>query len=138
MQIGALITDSTCSPVRRGTSGICLARSGFRAVNDYVGRPDLFGRPFKVRQANIAGGLAATAVLVMGEGSERTPICLIRHPPLVELQDRNPKSAELAESRLKPDERTTSGLVGSTCTGALASLRSPMAARPRFPGLLRR
>ena len=89
--IGALITDSTCSPLRRGTTGICLAHSGFRAVNDYIGKPDLFGRRFKVSQANVAGGLAATAVLVMGEGRERTPICLIDDPPLVRFQDRNPR-----------------------------------------------
>lgn len=101
--IGALLTDSTCSPLRRGTSGICLAHSGFRAVNDYVGKPDLFGRPFKVSQANIAGGLAATAVLVMGEGNERTPICLICDPPLVKFQGRDPTSAELAECRIEPE-----------------------------------
>ena len=98
------ITDSTCSPLRRGTTGICLAHSGFRAINDYVGKPDLFGRRFTVSQANVAGGLAATAVLVMGEGSERTPICLIHDPPLVRFQDRNPTTAELDESRISPEE----------------------------------
>ena len=33
------------------------------------------GRPFKMSQANVAAGLAAAAVVVMGEGSEQTPLC---------------------------------------------------------------
>ena len=82
-QIGVIITDSTCHPLRRGTNGIMLAYSGFRALNDYVGRPDLFGRPFTVSQADVAGGLAAAAVLQMGEGAEQTPIAILTELPFV-------------------------------------------------------
>ncbi|HXB46513.1 MAG TPA: coenzyme F420-0:L-glutamate ligase [Streptosporangiaceae bacterium] len=95
-QIGVIITDSTCHPLRRGTNGIMLAYSGFRALNDYVGRPDLFGRPFTVSQADVAGGLAAAAVLQMGEGAEQTPIAILTELPFVHFQDRDPTAEELA------------------------------------------
>jgi putative folate metabolism gamma-glutamate ligase len=95
-QIGVIVTDSTCHPLRRGTNGIMLAYSGFRALNDYVGRPDLFGRPFTVSQADVAGGLAAAAVLQMGEGAEQTPIAILTDLPFVDFQDRNPTAEELA------------------------------------------
>lgn len=94
--IGVLIVDSTSQPLRRGASGIALAHSGFRAVKDYRTKPDLFGRAFTVEIANLAGGLAAAAVLVMGEGSESTPLALITEVPFIEFQSRNPSPEELA------------------------------------------
>jgi dihydrofolate synthase / folylpolyglutamate synthase len=103
-QIGVLITDSTCHPLRRGTNGIMLAYSGFRALNDYVGRPDLFGRPFAVSQADVAGGLAAAAVLQMGEGAEQTPIAILSDLPFVHFQDRDPTARELASVIIPLDE----------------------------------
>jgi F420-0:gamma-glutamyl ligase len=102
--VGIIITDSTCTPLRRGTSGICLAHSGFEAAKDYVGKPDLFGRPFRVSQANIAGGLAAAAVLTMGEGTERTPLCLITDVTFLRFQARNPTRVELEEAYISPTD----------------------------------
>lgn len=99
-RVGTLITDSTCTPLRRGTVGVCLAHSGFEAVNDYVGTSDLFGRPFRVSQANVAGGLAAAAVVAMGEGAESTPLCVIEDVPFVKFQDRDPSEAELDQTRI--------------------------------------
>lgn len=95
--VGVIITDSTCHPMRRGTNGIMLAHSGFEALNNYIGKPDLFGRPFSVSQADIAGGLSAAAVLQMGEGSEQTPLAVLTDLPFVSFQDRNPTSEELNE-----------------------------------------
>jgi dihydrofolate synthase / folylpolyglutamate synthase len=103
-RIGAIITDSTCHPLRRGTNGIMLAFSGFRALNDYVGRPDLFGRLFTVSQADVAGGLAAAAVLQMGEGAEQTPIAVLTDLPFVHFQDRDPTAEELASVIIGVDE----------------------------------
>lgn len=96
-KVGVVITDSTCHPLRRGTGGIMLAHSGFQALNNYVGTKDLFGKPFSVSQADIAGGLAAAAVLQMGEGTERTPIAILTDLPFVTFQDRNPNEAERAD-----------------------------------------
>ena len=103
-RVGVVITDSTCSPLRRGTSGIYLAHSGFRATNSYIDRPDLFGRRLRVSEANIAGGLAAAAVVAMGEGAERTPICVLDELELVRFQPRDPSAGELADLRISPEE----------------------------------
>jgi len=80
-KLGVVITDSTSRPLRRGASGFALAWAGFEPLYDYRGTPDIFGRPIHVEQANIVDGLAAAAVLVMGEGSEQTPIALLRDVP---------------------------------------------------------
>jgi putative folate metabolism gamma-glutamate ligase len=94
-QLGVIITDSTCFPMRWGVVGIAVAYSGFRALNSYVGKPDLFGRPLKVSQAGVASALSASAVLAMGEGAEQTPIATITDVPFVKFQSRNPTKAEL-------------------------------------------
>jgi dihydrofolate synthase / folylpolyglutamate synthase len=95
-RIGVVITDSTCSPLRRGASGIAIAFSGFKPLRDYVGKADLFGRPFAVSQADLAGGLAASAVLVMGEGAESTPLAIIQEVDFIEFVPRDPTADELA------------------------------------------
>ena len=94
--VGVIITDSTCTPLRWGTTGISLAHSGFMALRDYVGQPDLFGRPFQVSKANIAGGLAAAAVVTMGEGTEQTPLCVLEDMTFVSFQDKDPSDEELS------------------------------------------
>jgi putative folate metabolism gamma-glutamate ligase len=95
--LGVLITDSTCHPLRRGTTGIALAYSGFVGLKDYIGQPDLFGRHFHVTYANIAEGLAAGAVVVMGEGAESTPIALITDIPHVVFSAESPGPDEINE-----------------------------------------
>lgn len=102
--VGVVITDSTVMPLRRGAVGIAIAYSGFVGLRNYIGSADLFGRPFKVSQANIANGLAAAAVLVMGEGTEQTPLCLINDLPFVEFKSNSPSRSELANSNIPLDE----------------------------------
>lgn len=76
--LGIIISDSHTIPLRRGVLGISLSHYGFAPLKDYRGMPDLFGRPFTMTQTNIADGLAAAAVLVIGEGIERTPLAIIQ------------------------------------------------------------
>lgn len=101
---GVVITDSTCQPLRLGTTGIVLAHSGFRSLRNYVGTPDLFGRPFGVTRANVAGGLAAAAVLVMGEGTERIPLCEITDIEFVKFQEADPTADELEGMKISPKD----------------------------------
>lgn len=82
--LGVVITDSHTIPLRRGVMGISLAHFGFSPLNDYRGKPDIFGRELKMTQTDVADGLAASAVLVMGEGSERTPLAVITEVPFVQ------------------------------------------------------
>lgn len=101
LQVGVVITDSTARPLHYGTEGVCIAFSGFMPLNDYIGKPDLFGRPFKVSMANVPDGLASSAVLVMGEGTEQTPIAVIEDVSFVSFTDRNPSEAEIKSFYLK-------------------------------------
>lgn len=94
-ELGVIISDSTCMPMRWGTIGIPISYSGFKATHNYIGQEDLFGRPFKVSRAGTALGLAAAAVAVMGEGSEQTPVAVISDIDFVNFQDRNPAPEEL-------------------------------------------
>lgn len=103
-QVGVLITDSTTAPLRTGTTGIALAHSGFAALHNYIEMPDLFGRPLKVTKANLAEGLAAAAVLAMGEGNEGTPFVIISDLSRIDFQDRDPNADELAELAIDPDD----------------------------------
>ena len=102
--VGVVITDSTCQPMRLGTSGISLAHSGFYGLKDYVGTPDLFGRPFKVTHASIAGGIAAATVLTMGEGTEQTPLALVQDASFIHFDATAPDATELGLLRMDPAE----------------------------------
>ncbi len=103
-EVGVLITDSTTRPLRWGVTGVGIAHSGFQALNDYVGTADLFGRPLRVTRVNVLDGLAAAAVLVMGEGAERTPLALIDDLPFVTFQPRDPLPEELDRLRIDPED----------------------------------
>lgn len=102
--IGIVITDSTARPLRWGMGGISVAHSGFNALSDYRGTNDLFGRTFQFETMDIAGGLAAAATLVMGEGAEQTPIALITDVPFVQFQSRNPNDEEIAALKISIEE----------------------------------
>lgn len=93
--IGILITDSKTTPLRWGVTGIGLSHSGFRAINDYVGTPDLFGREFKMTKVNVMDGLSSAAAVVMGETIEQTPLGIITDIPFVQFQDHNPTDEEI-------------------------------------------
>lgn len=95
--VGVIITDSTARPLHYGTEGVGISYSGFSPLNNYVGDKDLFGREFKVSVANILDSLAAATVVVMGEGTEQTPIALISDIPFVRFQAHNPTPDELSQ-----------------------------------------
>lgn len=93
--VGVIITDSKASPLRWGVSGTVIAHSGFAALKDYTLEKDLFGRDFVYEKLNICESLASAAVVVMGEGSEQTPLAIIKDIPFVKFQKRNPTKNEL-------------------------------------------
>lgn len=81
--LGILITDSRITPMRWGTIGVGLSWCGFSPLNNYINTPDIFGRKLRMTKASILDGLAASAVLVMGEGNEQTPLAVIEDVPFV-------------------------------------------------------
>jgi putative folate metabolism gamma-glutamate ligase len=94
-RVGVILTDSTTTPLRWGVTGTAIAHSGFLALNDLVGHPDIFGRTLHMTRVNVAQGLAAAAVLVMGEADEQTPLAILSDLPFVQFQDNDPTEAEL-------------------------------------------
>lgn len=103
-QVGVILTDSTPVPLRWGVTGVAIAHSGFLALNDYMGRADLFGRTLRMTKANVSNALAAGAVLVMGEGAEGTPMAVIDQLPFVQFQERDPTAAELEELQIELED----------------------------------
>lgn len=103
-KVGVIITDSKTTPLRWGVTGAALSHSGFQALNDYIGKPDIFGRGMHVTKANIMDGLASAAVLVMGEGAEQTPLALIEDLPFIEFQDRDPTDQQLKALHIKLED----------------------------------
>lgn len=81
-ELGVLITDSRTMPLRAGVTGVSLGYAGFKGIKDYVGKKDLFNRPFKFSRVDIPDSLAAAAVLTMGEGAERCPLAIIERAPV--------------------------------------------------------
>lgn len=96
-RVGVIITDSHSTPMRRGASGIAIAYAGFHGLKDYRGTPDLFGRNLQMEQANVTDALACAAVLVMGEGSEQTPLAIITDLPDITFAIEAPDKLEIDE-----------------------------------------
>ena len=99
--LGVLVTDCISQFLRLGAVGTCLAYSGFLPIKNYIGESDLFGRKLTVERANIAEGLAAAAVLAMGEGAEQTPLCVLSDLQFVEFCSDDPTAAELAATSVR-------------------------------------
>lgn len=93
--LGVIITDSKVTPLRWGVTGFSISYSGIQPLKDYIDKKDLFGKEFEYTKIAVADGLAASAVLVMGEGTEQTPIAIIEQIPFVEFVDSNPSTEEI-------------------------------------------
>jgi F420-0:gamma-glutamyl ligase len=83
--------------LRKGVTGITLGWCGFEPLHSYIGQPDIFGHPLRVTQTNILDALAASAVFVMGEGAEQTPLALIEDLPQIRFLS-DPPSQEQEQS----------------------------------------
>lgn len=94
-KVGVIITDSKTTPLRWGVTAIAIAYSGFTPLKNYIGKKDLFGRPFIFEQLSVIDSLASAATVVMGEGAEQTPIAIITDLPNIKFQERDPTKKEL-------------------------------------------
>ncbi|MDE0518035.1 MAG: coenzyme F420-0:L-glutamate ligase [Bdellovibrionales bacterium] len=103
-KIGLMMTDSRTLPLRQGVVGVALAYSGFRAVKDMVGQKDLFGRSLRMTKINIVDALAASAVLLMGEGAGQCPLALIYEAPVTFVENTDPSELKISieEDLYKP------------------------------------
>lgn len=93
-KLGVVVTDSRLSPLSFGITGVAISWCGFEALQDYRGKPDIFGRELKMSQKSIINGLAGAAEVVMGEGAEQTPLGIITEIPNIVFQNRPPTKEE--------------------------------------------
>ena len=110
---GVIITDSKTTPLRWGTTGISIGHCGFHALKDYRKTADIFGRPMQVTVSNQVDGLAASAVLIMGEGNERTPMALIEDVSFIKFDCKSPTIQEINQLKIDMDDDIYASLLNS-------------------------
>jgi coenzyme F420-0:L-glutamate ligase len=81
-KLGVVITDSRIMPLRAGVVGIALGYAGFKGIKDYRGKKDIFGKKLAYTQTDIADSIATAAILTMGEGAEKRPLCIVEDAPV--------------------------------------------------------
>lgn len=111
--VGVIITDMTAIPLQRGVIAGPIGYSGFVPLKKLTGTPDLFGRKLNHTVVGIVQGLAAGAGVVMGEGSEQTPLAVVADIPFVTFQDRNPTEEELVQLTIAAEEDLFGSLLTS-------------------------
>ena len=80
-KLGIIITDTRSVPLRKGTMGRAIGYAGVLPFKSYIGKKDLFNRKSRQTQSNIIDALASTAVCIMGEGNEQTPLVRMSDTP---------------------------------------------------------
>ena len=98
-RLGIIITDSVSPPMRLGTLGISIGFFGLHPVLRYRGMPDIFGRRFLFERSNIVDGVAAAAVVAMGEGNEQTPLAVVRGVPSLRFAPYDPRRELLIQPK---------------------------------------
>jgi coenzyme F420-0:L-glutamate ligase / coenzyme F420-1:gamma-L-glutamate ligase len=97
VHVGIVLVDSRLMPARAGTTGVAIAASGFEPIQDVRGQKDLDGNPLRVTMKATADNLATIANHTMGEGSESTPIIIIKE-----------SGTKLTSRKIRPDEMSVS------------------------------
>jgi coenzyme F420-0:L-glutamate ligase/coenzyme F420-1:gamma-L-glutamate ligase len=90
--VAVVIVDSHGRPHRMGAVGIAIGAAGLPALEDWRGRPDLFGRPLAHTQVGLADQVASAASLLLGQAAEGLPLVLLRGVPF---EPRDGRAAEL-------------------------------------------
>jgi len=88
-KLALVATDSHTVPLRWGVSGISTGFYGLEPLQDMRGRKDVFGRKLQFTKTNVVDPLAAMAVSLMGESSERTPIVILRGAKDIRFTDKS-------------------------------------------------
>ncbi len=103
-EVGVVITDSVSMPLLWGVVGRALSHCGFEPLFNRIGENDLYGREIKMTQMAISQGIAAAAVLEMGEVAESTPLCLVTDITAITFQDSPPTQAEIDAYAIDVDD----------------------------------
>jgi len=97
---GIILTDSRCTPLRQGVSGIGISHWGFKGIQNHIGKKDLFGREIAMSTTNVVDCVASAAVLIMGESNESCPLALMTDYAGIEFTDTtDPKELLISKER---------------------------------------
>lgn len=80
-RIGVVVADTYSRPFRVGQVEFAIGISGIEPIVDYRGQEDLFGYELRYKFVGLADEVAAAAELVMGQGTEKVPIAIVRGLP---------------------------------------------------------
>ncbi len=112
-QLGIVVTDSKLAPMRKGVTGVGLSWCGFEPIRNYIGKPDIFGKPLRVETLNIVDCIAAASVLEMGEAYEQTPLGIVNEIGQMNFVDRTPSKEEIKEMKIDLGEDVFTGILKS-------------------------
>ncbi len=76
--VSVIITDTNGRAFRDGQIGVAVGISGILPTRDWRGSCDLFGNVLEVANEAVVDEIAAAANLLFGEGSDGTPVVVIR------------------------------------------------------------
>ncbi len=76
--VSVIITDTNGRAFRDGQIGVAIGISGIAPTRDWRGSCDLFGNVLEVANEAVVDEIAAAANLLFGEGSDGTPVVVIR------------------------------------------------------------
>jgi coenzyme F420-0:L-glutamate ligase / coenzyme F420-1:gamma-L-glutamate ligase len=76
--IPVVVADSHGRPHRMGTVGVAVGLAGMPGVEDWRGRPDLFGYKLQHTDIGLADMVASAATLLLGQAAEGVPAVLVR------------------------------------------------------------
>ncbi len=78
LHMAVIIVDSHGRPHRIGTVGVAVGVAGMPGVEDWRGRPDLFGYQLQHTEIGLADMVASAATLLLGQAAEGIPAVLVR------------------------------------------------------------
>ena len=87
--LGVIIIDSFCLPMRWGHYGISIGFWGFHPNKSYDGTKDIFGNKIILGNSNYVDALSAIAGVLMGEGNEQTPLLIVRGAKFIKFTGKN-------------------------------------------------
>ena len=87
--LGVIIIDSFCLPLRWGHYGISIGFWGFHPNKSYDGTKDIFGNKIILGNSNYVDALSAIAGVLMGEGNEQTPLLIVRGAKFIKFTGKN-------------------------------------------------
>lgn len=100
-RVAVIVADTYSRPFRVGQVEFAIGVSGMEPIVDYRGFRDIFGYELRYKFVGLADEVAAAAELVMGQGTERTPVAIIRGLPRAKRTEDSALSRKLLVGKRK-------------------------------------